>query len=50
MPTPNGVLSICVNIQTSHSCETENINTAETMERSNNQVLVAQAAMDLAKD
>ena len=28
MPAPNGVLSIRGDIQTSHSCETENINTA----------------------
>ena len=50
MPAPNGVLSIRGDIQTSHSCETENINTDETMQRSNNQALVAQAAKDLAKD
>jgi hypothetical protein len=36
MPTPNGVLSIRGDIQTSHSCEMENINTAEAMERSSN--------------
>ncbi|XP_039834479.1 uncharacterized protein LOC120695253 [Panicum virgatum] len=36
MPAPNGVLSICSDIQTSHSCKTENINTAEALERSNN--------------
>ena len=50
MPAPNGVLSIRGDIQTSHSCETENINTAEAMERSSNQALVARAAKDLAKD
>ena len=50
MPAPNGVLSICGDIQTSHSYETESINTAEAMERSSNQALVAQAAKDLAKD
>jgi len=36
MPAPNGVLSIRGDIQTSHSCETQNINTAEALERSNN--------------
>ena len=41
MPAPNGVLSIRGDIQTSHSCETENINTAEAMVRNNNQALVA---------
>ena len=41
MPAPNGVLSIRGDIQTSHSCETENINTAKAMERSSNQALVA---------
>ncbi|XP_039787557.1 uncharacterized protein LOC120653978 [Panicum virgatum] len=40
MPAPNEVLSIHGDIQTSHSCETENINTSEAMERSNNQALV----------
>ena len=50
MPAPNGVLSIRGDIETSQSCETENINTAQALERSNNQALVAQAAKDLAKD
>jgi len=50
MPAPNIVLSIHGEIQMSHSCETENINTAEAMERSNNQAMVAQAAKALAKD
>ena len=50
MPALNGVLSIRGDIQTSHSCETENINIAEAMERASNQALVAQAAKDLAKD
>ena len=50
MPAPNGVLSIRSDIQTSHSCETENINTAKALERSNNQALVAQAAKALTKD
>jgi hypothetical protein len=36
LPAPNGVLSIRGYIQTSHSCETQNINTAEALERSNN--------------
>ena len=36
IPAPNGVFSIRGDIQTSHSCETENINTAEALERSNN--------------
>ena len=50
MPTPNGVLSIRGDIQTSHSCETEKINTAKAMERSSNQALVAQAAKALMMD
>ncbi|XP_039786431.1 uncharacterized protein LOC120652623 [Panicum virgatum] len=50
MLAPNVVLSIRGDIQTSHSYETENINTDEAMERSNNQALVTQAAKDLAKD
>ena len=50
MPAPNGVLSIRGDIQTSHSCETENINTAEALERSNNQAMVAQAAKALTMD
>ena len=50
MPAPNRVLSIRGDMQTSHSCKTENINTSEALERSNNQALVAQAAKDLAKD
>ena len=41
MPAPNEVLSICGDIQTSHSYETENINIAEAMERTTNQALVA---------
>jgi hypothetical protein len=41
MSAPNGVLSIRGDIQTSHSCETENINTAEALDRSNNQAVVA---------
>ena len=50
MPVPNGVLSIRGDIQTSHSCETENINTAEAMVRSNNQASVVQAAKALMMD
>ena len=50
MPAPNRVLSIHGDIQTSHSCETENINTVEALERSSNQALVAQAAKALTKD
>ena len=50
MPAPNGVLSIRGDIQTSHSCETENINTTEAMERSNNQALAAQVAKALTID
>ncbi|XP_039834482.1 uncharacterized protein LOC120695258 [Panicum virgatum] len=50
MPAPNGILSIHGDIQTSHSCETENINTAKAMERSSNQAFVAQAAKTHAKD
>ncbi|XP_039834394.1 uncharacterized protein LOC120695151 [Panicum virgatum] len=50
MSAPNRVLSIRGDIQTSHSCETENINTVEALERSSNQALVAQAAKALTKD
>ena len=50
MPAPNRVLSIHGDIQTSHSRETENINTAEALERSNNQAMVAQAAKALTMD
>ena len=50
MPAPNGVLSIHGDIKMFHSCEIENINTAEAMERSSNQALVAQAAKALAMD
>jgi len=50
MPALNSVLSIRGDIQTSHSCEMENINTAEAMERSSNQALVGQVAKALAKD
>ena len=49
MLAPNEVLSIRGDIQTSHSCEMENINTAEAMESSSNQALVARAVKDLAK-
>ena len=41
MPAPNGVLTIHGDIKIFHSCEMENINTAEAMERSSNQALVA---------
>jgi len=50
MPAPNGVLSICGDIEMSHSCETENINTAEAVEKSNNQAVGAQAAKALTMD
>ena len=40
IPAPNRVLSIRGNIQMSHSCQMENINTTEAMERSTNQALV----------
>ena len=50
MPAPNGDLSIRGDIQTSHSCVTENINNAEALERSNNQAMVAQAAKVLTMD
>ena len=50
MTALNRVLSIRGDIQTSHSCETEKINTAKAMERSSNQALVAQAAKALAKE
>ena len=50
MPVPNGVLSICGEVQTSHSCETKNINTTEALERSNNQAMVAQAAKALTME
>ena len=41
IPAPNRVLSIRGDIQTSHSCETENVNIVEAMERTKNQALVA---------
>ena len=50
MPAPNGVLSICGGIQTSHSCETENINLSSILECSRNSAFVAQTAKDLPKD
>ena len=50
MPAPYRVLSIRGDIQTSHSSETENINTAEALEKSNNQAMVAQAAKALTMD
>ena len=50
MPTPIIVISIRGDIETSHSCEMENISTTEAMERSCNQALGAQAAKALTKD
>ena len=50
MPVPNGVLSVYGDIQTSHSCETENINLSSILECSRNSAFVAQTAKDLPKD
>ena len=50
MSAPNRVLSICGDIQMSHSCKMKNIITAEAMARSSNQAFVAQAAKALPKD
>ena len=50
MPAPNGAFSIRGDIQTSHSCETENINITEVIEETKNLALVAQAAKDLPKE
>ena len=50
MPALNGVVSFRGDIQTSHSCETENINITEVIEETKNLALVAQAAKDLPKE
>ncbi|XP_039778273.1 uncharacterized protein LOC120645557 [Panicum virgatum] len=50
MPVPKGVLSFYGDIQTSHSCEMENINLSSTLEWSKNMILVAQATKDLPED
>ena len=50
MPAPKGVLSVRGDIQTSHSCETENVNLSDAIEKSKNQALVAQAAKSLPED
>ena len=41
MPAPNEVLCICGNIQTSHTCETEEVNLSLAIEKTRNQALVA---------
>ncbi|XP_039771736.1 uncharacterized protein LOC120639877 [Panicum virgatum] len=46
MTAPNRVLSIRGDIQTSHSCETENVNITSAIEKTRNQALVTQAAKD----
>jgi hypothetical protein len=44
MRLPRGVLSVYKDLQTSYSCEAENIKLSNTLERSRNAVLIAQAA------
>lgn len=43
-PVPNGVISIHVNLKTSHSYEMKNIKVSEAMELCKNAVLVAEEA------
>ena len=50
MPTPKGVFSVHGDLQTSYSCELENIKLSNTMKHSKNTVLVAQVAMNLLTD
>jgi len=50
MPAPKGVLSIYRDLQTSYACEAENIKLSDTLERSRNSVLVAQATKNLPTD
>ncbi|XP_039803712.1 uncharacterized protein LOC120667775 [Panicum virgatum] len=50
MPAPKGVLSVYRDLQTSYACEAKNIELSDTLERSRNSVLVAQAAKKLPVD
>jgi hypothetical protein len=50
MPAPKGVLSVYGDLQTSYACEAKNIELSDTLERSKNLVLVAQAAKNLLVD
>ncbi|XP_039787138.1 uncharacterized protein LOC120653453 [Panicum virgatum] len=50
MPSPKGVLSVYGDLQTSYACEAKNIELSDTLERSRNSVLVAQAAQSLPVD
>ena len=50
MPAPKGVLSIYGDLQTSYACEAKNIELSDTLERSRNSILVAQAAKNLQAD
>ena len=50
MPAPKGVLSVYGDLQTSYACEAENIKLSDTVERSKNSILVAQAAKNLPAD
>jgi hypothetical protein len=50
MLAPKGVLSVYRDLQTSYACEAENIKLSDTLERSKNSVLVAQAAKNLPAD
>ena len=50
MPAPNRVLSVYGDLQTSYACEAKNIKLSDTLERSRNSVLVAQAAKNVPMD
>ena len=50
MPAPKGVLSVYGDLQTSYACEAKNVELSDTLERSRNSVLVAQAAKNLPAD
>ena len=50
MPAPKGVLSVYGDLQTSYASEAKNIELSDTLERSRNPVLVAQAAKNLPAD
>jgi len=50
LPAPKRVLSVYGDLQTSYACEAKNIELSDTLERSKNSVLVAQAAKSLPTD
>ena len=50
MPAPKGVLSVYEDLQNSYACEAKNIELSDTLDRSRNSVLVAQAAKNLPVD